>query len=235
MDVWNAFLHGDLEEEVYMHLPPRYDNPAPGKVCRLRSSHEAIYAFKQYLCTCFHMKDLGLLKYFLGIEVARGTDGLFLSQRKCAFDVLTETSMLGCKPIDTPMEKNHKLAHVEGHPFEHPDQYRRLVGRLVSITRMLLFVFFDILEGIQNRVFCYLLNDLCLTAFCDSDWTTCPLTSYFVLLGRSPISWKTKKQPTISRSSVEAEYRAMAATTRELKWLKYLLHSPDVLHFGSMK
>lgn len=59
------------------------------------------------------MIDLGLLKYFLGIEVARGPDGIFLSRRKYALDVLTEAGMLGCKPIDTPIEQNHWLALVE--------------------------------------------------------------------------------------------------------------------------
>ncbi|XP_057247165.1 uncharacterized mitochondrial protein AtMg00810-like [Beta vulgaris subsp. vulgaris] len=101
------------------------------------SSTAVISRFKRYLNSCFHMKDLGLLKYFLGIEVARSPDGLFLSQRKYALDVLTEAGMLGCKPIDTPMEQNHRLALVKGVPFDNPDSYRRLVGRLVylSVTR----------------------------------------------------------------------------------------------------
>ena len=51
-----------------------------------------------------------------------------------------------------------------------------------------------------------------------------------MFLGNSPISWKTKKQHTVSRSSVEAEYRSMATTTCELKWLKALLHSLGVAH-----
>ena len=80
------------------------------------------------------MKDLGLLKYFLGIEGARGDDGLFLSQRKYALDVLQEAGMLGCKPIDTPMEQNHRLAYVEGNPYAHPKQYRPLVGCLVYLS-----------------------------------------------------------------------------------------------------
>ncbi|CAL9029136.1 unnamed protein product [Prunus brigantina] len=64
---------------------------------------------QKYLSQEFEMKDLGDLKYFLGIEVARSKTGIFLSQRKYVMDLLTETGMLGCNPADTPIEMNHKL------------------------------------------------------------------------------------------------------------------------------
>ena len=74
-----------------------------------------------------------------------------------------------------------------------------------------------------------------MEGWCDSDWAACPLTrrsltGWLVFLGQSPISWKTKKQQTVSRSSAEAEYRSMAAITCELKWLKALLLSLGVHH-----
>ncbi|CAL8991610.1 unnamed protein product [Prunus brigantina] len=64
---------------------------------------------QKYLFQEFEMKDLGDLKYFLGIEVVRSKTGIFLSQRNYVMDLLTETGMLGCKPVDTPIEMNHKL------------------------------------------------------------------------------------------------------------------------------
>ncbi|KAI5321965.1 hypothetical protein L3X38_031037 [Prunus dulcis] len=62
-----------------------------------------------YLSQEFEMKDLGDLKYFIGIEVAMSITGIFLSQRKYVLDLLTKTGMLGCKPADTRIEMNHKL------------------------------------------------------------------------------------------------------------------------------
>ncbi|XP_013595184.1 PREDICTED: uncharacterized mitochondrial protein AtMg00810-like [Brassica oleracea var. oleracea] len=83
-------------------------------------------------------------------------------------------------------------------------------------------------------------SDLRIRAFCDSDWAACPLTrrslsAFIVLLRDSPISWKTKKQDTVSHSSVEAEFSSMAATLRELKWLKRLLADMGVKHNDPMQ
>ncbi|XP_071739845.1 uncharacterized mitochondrial protein AtMg00810-like [Rutidosis leptorrhynchoides] len=65
---------------------------------------------KHFLKTKFMIKDLGELKYFLGIEVIKTKDGMCLSQRKYCLDLLNEFGMLGCKPINTPLEINTVLA-----------------------------------------------------------------------------------------------------------------------------
>jgi Reverse transcriptase (RNA-dependent DNA polymerase) len=323
MDVHNAFLHGELHEEVYMRLPPGFASNQPGKICKLKKSlyglrqaprmwfskltaalqaygfsqsradyslfairqgdifltvlvyvddlviagnnSEEIRRFKQYLSTTFHMKDLGLLKYFLGIEIARGTKGLFLSQRKYTLDIIAECGLLGAKPMPTPMEQNHNLAKATGDLMKDPERYRRLVGRLIylTITRPeLCYAVHTLAQFMQSplqthydaafRVVRYLKgnpgqgillrsdNDLQLYGYCDSDWASCPitrrsLTGYFVMLGQSPISWKTKKQHTVSRSSAEAEYRSMATVTCELTWLKSVLYFLGVAHKQPMR
>ncbi|CAM8989719.1 unnamed protein product [Rhodiola kirilowii] len=154
LDVNNAFLHGTLDEEVYMMLPPGHlqNLKSQGKVCRLKKSlyglkqasrqwfskfsdalisfgfkqslhdyslftYEAdgtflillvyvddvvitgtctamIHKVKQFIHDAFKIKDLGLLKYFLGIEVARSDDGVFINQRKYALDLLNDVGLL---------------------------------------------------------------------------------------------------------------------------------------------
>ncbi|XP_073017921.1 uncharacterized protein [Primulina eburnea] len=192
----------------------------------------ALTIFKDYLGRCFHMKDLGVLKYFLGLEVAR---------------------LLGAKPAAFPMEQNHNLALAKGAVLADPAPYMRLVGRLIymSTTRPDLAYSVHILSQFMQqprddhwedalRVVRYLKkspgqgillrtdSDLHLEGWCDSDWASCPLTwrsltSWFMLLGGSHVSWKTKKRQTAPRSSAKAEYRSMTATLCELKWLKQLL------------
>ena len=86
------------------------------------------------------------------------------------------------------------------------------------------------------------MSSLQLQAFCDADWARCrdtrrSFTGYCILLRNAPVSWKTKKQTTTSRSSAEAEYRSMETTCREITWLKNILkdlkidHAPPVTLF----
>ena len=76
--------------------------------------NEEIQNLKESLFKEFEMKDLGALKYFLGIEVLRSGHGIFLRQKKYVLDLLAETGLLDCKPAETPMIPNHGLKIEEG-------------------------------------------------------------------------------------------------------------------------
>ena len=76
-------------------------------------------------------------------------------------------------------------------------------------------------------------NNLHLSAYCDADWASCSetrrsFTGYCIFLGQTLVSWKTKKQAIVSRSSAEAEYQSLASTICELLWISYILHDFDI-------
>ena len=93
-----------------------------------------IIALKKLLAKDFEVKDLGKLKYFLGMEVARSSHGISISQRKYVLDLLKETGMLGCKPTDTPMDSNDKLRNEEDSLLVDKGKYQRLVGKLIYLA-----------------------------------------------------------------------------------------------------
>ncbi|KAL1342260.1 hypothetical protein AAHE18_09G145200 [Arachis hypogaea] len=206
------------------------------------------------------MKDLGRLKYFLGVEVARSSKEIFRCQRKYTLDIITEAGLLAAKPAATLCEENHRLASAAGPVLSDPSMYRRLVGRLIylSFTRPDLaysaHVFSQFMQNPRTehwhaalRVVRYLKghpgqgilllkeNDLQFYGWCDSDWAGCPLTrrsltEWFIQFGTTPISWKTQKQQTVSASFAEVEYHSMAKATRELIWIKDILSSLHMSH-----
>ena len=98
-----------------------------------RSDSKGISFLKSFLQSQFHTKDLGMLRYFLGIEVMRRKRGIFLSQRKYVFDLLSETRKLRVKPCSFPMAPSIHLTR-EGETFEDPERYRRLIGKLNYLT-----------------------------------------------------------------------------------------------------
>ncbi|GKD49774.1 ribonuclease H-like domain-containing protein [Tanacetum coccineum] len=92
---------------------------------------------KEFLSSKFQIKDLGKLKYFLGIEILEENDGVFISQRKYCLELLQEFGMLACKPISTPMETNHVMAHLptEKDPLlTNVIGFQKLVGKLIYLT-----------------------------------------------------------------------------------------------------
>lgn len=91
-------------------------------------------ALKGFLDSQFKLKDLGDLKYFFGIEVARSKRGIYICQCHYALQLLTETGLIGCKPRTTPMDVNLKLTHDDGELLTDLSLYLRLVGKLFYLT-----------------------------------------------------------------------------------------------------
>ena len=82
----------------------------------------------------FEMTDLGLMKYFLGIEVSQTDDGIFICQTKYANDVLKRFKMLNCKPTSTPVATRLKLRKEDKGTKVDPSLFKRLVGSLMYLT-----------------------------------------------------------------------------------------------------
>ena len=89
---------------------------------------------KKVLGAEFDMKDLGELMYFLGIEVIRTSQGIWLLQRKYVLDMLQKYGMTTCKPMSTPLEQNMKLRSDLGDVLEDPTMYRKMIGSLIYTT-----------------------------------------------------------------------------------------------------
>ena len=331
MDVTNAFLHGDLDEIVYMKLPLGYgglgtrivQGMTPGKtltkpelVCRLKKSLyglrqaprqwnkkltvtllnigyiqsksdyslfsktsgqtitlvlvyvddlliagnncAAISDLKLMLSQVFHMKDLGTVRYFLGIEIDRSASGLFISQKKYVTDLLKQHDLLAVTPLKVPLDAHLKLSPNQGQALTNPHPYQQLLGKLIYLTVTRPDINYDVhtlaqfmhsptdvhlqaarrllryLAGTRDQGLLLASSSAAeLTAYFDSDWASCPFTrrsttGFCLLLGKSLISWKSKKQNVVARSSAEAEYRAMAHTACELTWMAALLKDMGV-------
>lgn len=191
-------------------------------------------------------------KYFWALEIGRSKKGIFICQRKYALDLLQDTGMLGCKPHNTPMDANISLSQ-EGDGLCDQKEYKRLVGRLLHlcITRPnLTYAMHKLSQFVSKpyshhmaatqRVLRYIkgtagngllvpsVSDLELKVFADAVWascldTRCSVTGFCTFLGDSILAWRSKKQSIASRSSAEADYRAMSQATCEVVWLLNLL------------
>ena len=214
---------------------------------------EEINNLKINLFKEFDMKDLGPLKYFLGIEVLRSRHGIFLRQRKYVLDLLAETGLLDCKPADTPMMPNHGLKIVEGAESTDQEKYQRLVGKLLylSHTRPDIAYAVGVISQFMHRpqeehmnaalrivrylkgtinygVFLKRGKDLEVDGYTDADWASNPVDrrstgGYFTFIGGNLVTWRSKKQKVVALSSAEAEFRGIKSGLTEIMWLRRLL------------
>ena len=312
LDVKNAFLNGDLKEEVYMEIPPGFNEEyEAGKICKLK---KALYGLKQsprawfdrfnrfvkslgytqaqsdhtlfvkhshnkvcilivyvddiiitgddaveisqlkkVLATEFEIKDLGSLRYFLGMEIARTRNGIAVIQRKYVLDLLKETGLLGCKPVSTPIDPNIKLGNVKESKPVDKGRYQRLVGKLIYLSHTRPDICFAVgvvsqymhspfqehydavlrilhyLKGCPGRGLFYGKNTSReVKIFTDADWAGSvndrrSTSGYCSYVWGNLVTWKSKKQDVVARSSAEAEFRSMAQGVCELLWLQKLL------------
>ena len=200
----------------------------------------------------FDLKDLGPLHYFLGLQVSRTSDALHVTQTRYASDLLVKHHMVDSKLAKTPCSPNTRLFVHEGDLLSDPHGYRSLVGALHYLTftkpnilfavhqvcqymaapttthltatkRMLRYIKRTLFHGIA-----FTPGPLNLSVYSDADWVgdlddRRSTSGILVYLGSNPITWSAKKQPTVSCSSTESEYRALATTLAEVCWLLTLL------------
>jgi hypothetical protein len=324
-DVKNAFLNGELHEEVYMTLPPGFeDKLGRGKVCRLKKSlyglkqsprawferfgsvvkrhgftqsqadHTMFFKhsregkiailivyvddiimtgddigeisdLKRRLEAEFDIKDLGKLKYFLGMEFARSKEGIFLNQRKYILDLLTETGMTGCKAAETPMDPNVKLKSAAEDEIIDRERYQRLAGRLIylSHTRPDIAFAVSVISQFMHapgpahfeavfRILRYLKGTpgkglmfrnrghIQVEAYTDADWAgnindRKSTSGYCTFVGGNLVTWRSKKQNVVARSSAEAEFRSVAHGFCEVLWIKKFMQELKIAGPTPMK
>nr|GEW87038.1 ribonuclease H-like domain-containing protein [Tanacetum cinerariifolium] len=170
MDFNNAFLYGDMIEEVYMLPPLGFFDPSDKRVC---TSKVEIAKFKDFLSNRFKIKDLGELKYFLGIEVLKVSGGLCLSQRKYCLELLHDFRLLACRPVLTPLPKKFILAHKETEKYKFLHMHAPLKSHFDIALRILKYLKLAPGFGVQ---FVKRQSGFDIKAFLDSDWAKCPVT-----------------------------------------------------------
>ncbi|RVX06403.1 Retrovirus-related Pol polyprotein from transposon RE1 [Vitis vinifera] len=198
LDIKNAFLHGDLAEEVYMEQPLGFvAQGESGLVCRLCCS---LYGLKQSPRAWFSrfsnvVQEFGMLRSTAdhsvfyhhnslgpvpktwrnssiswGIEIAQSNSGVVLSQRKYALDILEETGMLDCKPVDTPMDPNVKLVPGQREPLGDPGKISTARSHWDAVIRILRYIKSTPGQGVlyENR------GHTQVVGYTDVDWADSP-------------------------------------------------------------
>jgi hypothetical protein len=205
----------------------------------------------------FAMKDLGTLHHFLGVTVEPHPVEFLLHQRQYTRDILERAGMTDCNPCSTPVDTQGK-SEAEGPPVSDPTAYRSLADALQYLTFTRSDITYAVQQiclhmhdprephlTALKRLLRYLRGTIDyglllhrssaeLVVYTDADWAGCPDTrrstsGYAVFLGGNLVSWSSKRQPVVSRSSAEAEYRTVANGVAEASLLRQLLaelHTP---------
>ena len=168
-------------------------------------------------------------------------------------DLLTEIGMLDCKPVETPMEMNHKLGILPDQALTDKGRYQRLVGRLIYLSHTRPDISYAVsvvsqfmhapseehmeavyrilryLKSVPRKGLLFSKNGISnIEGYTNSDWAGDQTTrrstfGYFTFVEGNLVTWKSKKQKVVARSSVEAEFRGMAHGVCELLWIRNIL------------
>ena len=217
------------------------------------SSKLIISEIKFSMMRKFEMSDLGLLHYFLRLEVNQNFDGIFISQRKYATNFLNWFNMLNCKSTPTPMNDNEKLVVDDEIGMSSARCYKSIVDGLnyLSHTGPDITYAVSVVSGFMHgptkhhlgavkRILRYVartigfgiwysnVSNSNFFGFTDSDWAGCledrkSTSGYMFSLGSGAISWSSKKQDKVALSSLEVEYVVVTASAYQTVWLRRLL------------
>jgi hypothetical protein len=201
----------------------------------------------------FEMSMLGELKYFLGLQVKQLQEGTFISQTKYIQDILTKFGMKDAKPIKTPMGTNGHLDLHTGGKFVDQKVYRSMIGSLLYICASRPDIMLSVCMCARfqadpkevhlrtvKRILRYLVqtpkfglwylngSTFDLIGYSDTDWAGCKIdrkstSGTCQFLGRSLVSWASKKQNSVALSTAEAEYIAAGHCCAQLLWMRQTL------------
>ncbi|KAF8780514.1 hypothetical protein HU200_001642 [Digitaria exilis] len=205
------------------------------------------------LRSAFAVKDMGPVHHFLGVDVRRDAAGFKLSQSAYALDVLERAGMANCNSSPTPADTKAKVSSSDGKLMKDASWYRSMAGALQYLTLTRPDIAYAVQQvclhmhapreshgAMLKRILRYIKGTTALglhlhasstptiTAYTNADWAGCPDTrrstsGFAIFLGDSLVSWSSKRQTTVSRSSAEAEYRGVANAVAECTWLRQLL------------
>ncbi|KAG8474453.1 hypothetical protein CXB51_033539 [Gossypium anomalum] len=195
---------------------------------------ELIKNFKKQLQDVFEITDLGLMTYFIGMEVNQNEHFIFISQQVFALKVLNNFCMTNCKPASTPVALGEKLSSNSDHDRVDEKSYRSLIGCLLYLTATrpdimyavsLLSRFMHCCNiahfKVAKRVLRYVKGTLGYGVKFER-------AKELKLVGYSDSDWSSKKRQTIAQSTAEAEYIAVATAVDQAIWLKKLLSDLNV-------
>ncbi|GKV39929.1 hypothetical protein SLEP1_g47623 [Rubroshorea leprosula] len=279
MDVKSAFLNGFLEEEIYIEQSEGF--LVHGSEDMVYKLHKALYGMKQaprawysridaYLMQQgsdvqtmehfmlvmkkeFDMSNLGEMSYFLGLEIKQCGNGIFLSQKKYAQDMMKKFNMGYSKPISTPLVLNCKMSKNDGSAYVDASWYRSIIGSLLYLTATRPDIMFvasllsrymssptQVQLSVAKRVLKYVNGTIdygiwfikndhgCLLGYSDSDWAgsiddDISTFGYLFQFGSGVFCWNSCKQEVVAQSTIEAKFISALEASNHAIWLRKML------------